>query len=450
MGSNEVMKSIKCLLPIVCLFSSYAMSDTLLVPKQYKTVQSAIDAAVKGDQILIAPGTYNESLVMPSIGIEVIGMKGPDVTTIDATGLDGSVVLCYIDPKDQDPHSDDSITGLSLTGGTGTEHPVWETHLGGCIFILNTSPTISNCIVYGNTAEFGAGGFWVQDSHSQISNVYFEDNHVYKFSRGGGAFYLWNSTATVTGCTFVNNSSDSGGALKCKGSDSSVISGCTFNSNHANDHGGAIATTNSTSIFDGCNFTGNTADFMGGAASIDNGDAGIVFSNCTFYENAAVISGGALRIHQTGAVVEKCVFIGNSGPYGGGGIVVNGITSPGVCTVSGSTFQDNDGGSNGGGIHNTNISSSDVDTSTFCGNVAVPITGNWNDLGGNSMSASCSFFCGGDIDANGVVNVEDILRLLSEWGPCDGVTSCFSDQTEDGVVDVSDLLMLIANWGTCG
>jgi len=47
----------------------------------------------------------------------------------------------------------------------------------------------------------------------------------------------------------------------------------------------------------------------------------------------------------------------------------------------------------------------------------------------------------GDINGDGVVNVEDLLILLANWG-----TSGPGDLNEDGIVNVLDLLILLANW----
>ena len=56
--------------------------------------------------------------------------------------------------------------------------------------------------------------------------------------------------------------------------------------------------------------------------------------------------------------------------------------------------------------------------------------------------------CIGDADANGVVDVEDLLVVLGEFNTC--TTSCNGDFDDDGDVDISDLLEVIGNWGTCG
>ena len=50
----------------------------------------------------------------------------------------------------------------------------------------------------------------------------------------------------------------------------------------------------------------------------------------------------------------------------------------------------------------------------------------------------------GDLDGDGIVGVEDLLIVISEWGPCSG---CVADIDGNGVVDVEDLLIVIANWG---
>ena len=51
-----------------------------------------------------------------------------------------------------------------------------------------------------------------------------------------------------------------------------------------------------------------------------------------------------------------------------------------------------------------------------------------------------------DTDGNDVINVNDLLAVISSWGPCNG---CPGDIDGSGVVDVTDLLMVIAAWGSC-
>jgi hypothetical protein len=53
----------------------------------------------------------------------------------------------------------------------------------------------------------------------------------------------------------------------------------------------------------------------------------------------------------------------------------------------------------------------------------------------------------GDLNCDGVVNVSDLLVLLSQWGLCPRSGDCPADLNGDGAVNVSDLLILLSNWG---
>ena len=55
--------------------------------------------------------------------------------------------------------------------------------------------------------------------------------------------------------------------------------------------------------------------------------------------------------------------------------------------------------------------------------------------------------CNGDANGDQRVNVDDLLHVLSDWGPCTG--SCAGDVDGSGGVDVLDLLTVIGAWGPC-
>ena len=54
--------------------------------------------------------------------------------------------------------------------------------------------------------------------------------------------------------------------------------------------------------------------------------------------------------------------------------------------------------------------------------------------------------CPADVDGDGAVDVNDVLAVIGDWGPCPG---CGTDTNGDGVVDVNDILYVIAAWGPC-
>lgn len=68
--------------------------------------------------------------------------------------------------------------------------------------------------------------------------------------------------------------------------------------------------------------------------------------------------------------------------------------------------------------------------------------------GDTSEFSACVTISGGavtgDISGDGLVNVVDMLALISAWGTC--AAPCAADLTGNGIVDVQDLLMLIQHW----
>ena len=55
--------------------------------------------------------------------------------------------------------------------------------------------------------------------------------------------------------------------------------------------------------------------------------------------------------------------------------------------------------------------------------------------------------CYADVNSDNLVNVSDLLAVISDWGYC---FECVSDTNYDSYVDVTDLLYIINTWGPCG
>ena len=58
--------------------------------------------------------------------------------------------------------------------------------------------------------------------------------------------------------------------------------------------------------------------------------------------------------------------------------------------------------------------------------------------------------CDGDVNDNGVVNIDDLLAVINSWGPCPGCPADLTPQyCSNGTVNIDDLLVVINNWGDC-
>ena len=79
-----------CSVFAVCLlYPIPSLAETLYVPADYPTIQGAVDAADHwGDTILVAPGTYEESVRIHEKSLTLRSEAGAEATLIDAGNED--------------------------------------------------------------------------------------------------------------------------------------------------------------------------------------------------------------------------------------------------------------------------------------------------------------------------------------------------------------------------
>ncbi len=86
-----------CVVAIVLTASGVVRAATIQIPKDFPTIQAGIDAAVDGDEVVVAPGTYVENIDFFGKAITVRSTDPNDAgvvlnTIIDGGGA-GSVVI---------------------------------------------------------------------------------------------------------------------------------------------------------------------------------------------------------------------------------------------------------------------------------------------------------------------------------------------------------------------
>ena len=206
---------------------------TIHVPADQPTIQAGIDAAIDGNLVFVAPGTYVENIVLLDKSIRVQSEAGADVTVIDGNQMGSVVTLSGFGSEEA------IIEGFTLRNGSGSEEPGYRSLSGGGIYCFESSPTIKSCIISGNRATKGGGVFTLSsfpsiERCSIIGNI--ATNH------GGGGIYFYYSSPTITNCTITGNISDhaEGGGIFCSAISSSRIANCTIAENSSLYPGGGI------------------------------------------------------------------------------------------------------------------------------------------------------------------------------------------------------------------
>jgi hypothetical protein len=450
----EMKNLITCL--TVTLLSGAAIAEIHHVPADFPSIQYAIDAAVDGDEIIVAPGTYT------STEDEVIDMRGKEIWLHSSAGAEVTIIDGEETRRGIYCHNGETpntiIEGFTIFNGSDSLHAN-----GGGMHNWQTSPTLMNCIFTNNTAEGTGGGMYNYESSPALTNCTFTNNTA---NAGGGMFNQTLSNITLTNCKFTDNHADNGGGMY-NYSGSQTLTNCTFENNTANDSGGGMHNWSNSPTLTNCTFTDNNAGNGGGG--MFNWYSNPTLTDCTLAGNNAVDGGG---IYCFQATITGCSFIQN------------------IATNGGGIFSS--------GSHKGN--SPTISNSNFCENDPDAINGNWNNGGGNEFLNTCGdiegaccvkeacyevelIFCesidGEWLGYNATCDV-DTCSTPQQYGACcingealalydydcdrilgtfmgEGTNPaditcpihCAEDVNGDGVIDTNDLLAILAAWGAC-
>jgi len=331
--------------------------DGLSWTTAFVTVQAGLDAAVTGDEVRVAAGTYAENITLKN-GIALYGgFAGTETNFVqrnwsnNVTTLDGrqtnSVIL--VQPG---AGQTTRIDGFTIRNGflSGSSDK------GGGIVCSDSSPVIANNIISSNSAPSG-GGIYCFRSAAIVTNNVIAQNSGFS----GGGIYCLDSSATIAhnvisgnrGATFPAGFGLGGGIY------------CAISSGISSD----VITLDHNLI------TGNSAESGGGvecnAAVIAN------ISHNTIAHNQAASYGGGIECYGSSPTVRNNRFIGNAvtRSVAGGAISVFTLSGPGASPkILNNVFLANtgrlDSGSQGGGIYCSRLTRPVIINNTFAGNLA--------------------------------------------------------------------------------
>ncbi len=221
-----------------------AGATTINVPADQPTIQAGIDAAVDGDSVIVACGTYNEYDIAMKSGVRLISDSGlADCVTVDAQ-QQGRVFYCA------NLSASTSIEGFTITGG----QPLAD---GGGMHITTSSPLIDNCRFTGNLADAGGGIYCWLSTGLTLTNCAFDGNVA--TGTGGGFWASQNCSSAFSNCIFTGNEAEQAGGLGTHSNSVLSLDNCTFRNNSASANGGGLWAWYSNVTVDNCIIAGTTA-----------------------------------------------------------------------------------------------------------------------------------------------------------------------------------------------
>ena len=187
------MKILKFISIIILALSLNAKATIRNVPVQYSSIQTAINASINTDTVLVQPGTYFENINFRGKKVVLTSKyyQNSDYSFIQTTIINGSTPLypdsasCVIFNRNED--STTVLQGFTLTGGAGTkwadEHGAGLYREGGGVLVAYSNPVIQNNIITGNhclegggVSSTGGGGMRIGDCYCRVYNNLISNN----------------------------------------------------------------------------------------------------------------------------------------------------------------------------------------------------------------------------------------------------------------------------------
>jgi len=251
--------------------------DTIHVPRDYPTIQAGIDAAKDGDTVLVADGVYtgegNHNLSFNGKAITVRSENGPDNCIIDCE-REGWSRGFYLQSCD----TESVVKGFTITRANSSG-----------IYCCDSSPTITNCTITGNTAGYYGGGIYCYNSDPTITDCTITGNTAGYY---GGGIYCYRSDPTITNCAITENTAHFGGGI----------------TENTAEYGGGIYCSVSYSTITNCRITGNTAS-RGGGGIYCFCRSDLTITNCTITGNTAVDGGGGIYCYDNSdPTITNCIL----------------------------------------------------------------------------------------------------------------------------------------------
>jgi hypothetical protein len=338
----------------------------------FTTIQAALEAAVVGDEIWVAQGTYVindvESQLRIKEGVNVYGGFSGSEGNKNARSNDASLTI--ISHKESVPDNFRLLYGTDLNDAAIWDGFTFDGKNAGVGVTLGGNSTLSNSIVKNCMAINGSGaGVYMSSSsnfipvsllNTQVINNRLKVSNENTFALGGAGVYIRNGSkmALIDGCTISNNTIEgisSAGNLEAMGAGIYIVEGTIKNT-----------TIDSNKLTNSVNANYQSNVFTGGAIAIvpqktDIPAKEVLIENCIITNSYSPSRGGAIIIdprwsgqYHGNYTISKTVIANNRSNSVAGGILATAATfqngSGWTINIENSIISNNSANGAGGGI----------------------------------------------------------------------------------------------------
>lgn len=368
----------------------------------YTSLSTAITNAPAFSEIWVARGTYKPQGFLPSRStsfqlknnVAILGgFRGNETSQNSRDFVANPTILSgdigSVSENDNSYHvvaatnvSSARLDGFTIRGGTANGT---TTHKNGAgILLTNSSPSLVNLVITGNTAS-GDGGL-------------------------GGGIYISQGSPLISHVAFIGNSAKASGGGLYALAGHPTLGFVRFEGNHATASGGGLYQASGAMSVSFAVFEANSTTFASGAI----GSTGTLAVKWALFHGNSAPRGAGILSYQGNLTVENSTFSGNVAYTYGAAIASEAGANPGKLTISSSTFTANTGG--GATIFNGTSDAALpalVQNSLAWGNTGGAIT----NSGANAQMTVVDSLVEGGCPANTTCSNADILNVDPRLGP---------------------------------
>ncbi|MDG2398919.1 MAG: hypothetical protein P8M59_06360, partial [Candidatus Marinimicrobia bacterium] len=174
-----------------------SVDGAIQVPLVIPNIQDAIDFSSSGDSIIVSAGTYTGTINFSGKDLILVAPDGASNTILDGNGAGPVVTIA------NDETAAAVLDGFTITGGSASN--------GGGLYIFSeSSPTLKNLVITGNTASSNGGGAYIyQYCTPTLTNTKIINNSA---NYGGGVSQSWYSNMTLDNVEISGNTATYKGA----------------------------------------------------------------------------------------------------------------------------------------------------------------------------------------------------------------------------------------------
>ena len=397
----------------------------------YTTIQAAVDAASEGDVIKVATFSYHGVIARPRNDVVSTGVVSQVVYISKTVTIRGGYTKHFNAPPDPvanpttvDPEGQGRgiyitggispvIEGLRITGGDarglGGYHPSFDWSVGGGVYIISATATMSNCQVFGNTVNDPPYGGKGGGLYLHMSDAILKGNTIFSNTLGmngqGGGLYLSGGAPTVSDNAINGNAgATDGGGLYVSGG-TPTLSGNSITGNRASRSGGGLGLYISEATLEGNTISDNTAGVSGGGLRVTWSDNATLNSNTVISNTAS--AGGGIYLYDSDATVRGNIVFSNTATgthwrHGGGGLFLE----ESAATVSGNTVRDNAADNHGGGAYLYDSAGAVLSGNTIGSNMTDTSGGGVFAFYGEDVKIEGNYVVSNEADSGGGVFLE--------------------------------------------